>query len=329
MKCLKNKVLPLIAAVTYFGLSITIYAQGTLSETITTMELQGKLTNAEAQRAGANPATEANKADQQQTIARFDKVAQKLLRSLHTGRFDREDFSATWLAYLPADKNFSDNINTLIRPVLAQFGRAEKLLEGKIVGPGKATFPVQFSGGTLDMTFSLDQQDKITEWILTPPTTPARPAADEQTTKPVETQVISPALPEDTNVPDIKDFNSFQREINRMNIETRSEEQMWLGRLEQKPQLASAIEELVTAELMFIRKLAESENAGQTVKAIDLVLKQRQERLAKLEEKLKDERQQQMIERREERGLRGERPERERTRERPSRRTREPAPEQP
>ncbi|MFH1371986.1 MAG: hypothetical protein ABII09_11975 [Planctomycetota bacterium] len=332
MNCLKNKVLPLIAAVMYLGLSITLYAQGTLSETVTTMELQQQMRSGETRPTTASPAAEATNADQQQTIARFEKVAQKLLKSMQTGRFDREDFSATWSTMLPADANFSDSINALCRPVLAQFGRAEKLLEGKIVGPGRAIFPVQFSGGTLDMTLSLDTQDKIGEWLLTPKTTqtaaPGRPMAGEQETKPVEAQATAPGLPEETNAPDITDFNSFQREINRMNIETRSEEQMWLGQPAQKAELARAIEELVAAQLMFIRKLAESENAEQTVKAIDFVLQQRRERSATLEEKLKDERQQQLIERRNSRTTRSERPD-QTTRERTTRRTRETPAEQP
>lgn len=306
MKCLKNKVVPpssltlrqtgLTAAVTFLGLSITLYAQGTLLETAATMELQQQIMNAEAQPPVASPVQQANNVTPQQDIARFEKAAQKLLKSMQTGRFDREDFSAMWSTMLPADTNFSDSINASYRPVLAQFGRAEKLLEGKIVGPGRAMFPVQFSGGTLDMTISLDEQDRIGEWLLMPKTTqaaaPTMPAADEQAEKPVETPAISPALPEDTNtpdVPDINDFNSFQREINRMNIETRSEEQQWMGPLERKVELARAIEELVAAQLRFIRKLAESENAEQTARAIDLVLRRRRERLNNLETKLSEE----------------------------------------
>jgi hypothetical protein len=342
MKCLKNKVVPLIAAVTYFSLSVALYAQGTLSETVTTMELQQELTNSEATPPAASPAAEANNADQQQTIARFEKVAQKLFYSLQTGRFDQADFSAIWSANLPADANFSDSINALIRPVLAQFGRAEKLGEGKILEPHKATFLLRFSGGILDMTIRLDEQNKVVEWLLTPRTTqaaaPASPVMREQPATPAETQVISPALPEDTNtpdVPDINDFNSFQREINRMNIETRSEEQMWLGQLERKAELARAIDELVDAELRFIRKLAESEDANQTVRAIDLVLRQRRERLnnltRQLTDELREERQQQTTERRPRRTTRSAegQDQTERTRERPTRRTRETPAEEP
>jgi hypothetical protein len=117
-----------------------------------------------------------------------------------------------------------------------------------------------------------------------------------------ETPLTDAGIPKDTNIPDINDFNDFQKELNRINAESRSEERRWLGRTEQKDELARAIDKLVTAELSFIRKIAESEGADKTTKAIDLVLKQRQERLEKLATKLdneaKEERQQQVVERR-------------------------------
>jgi len=335
MKRLKNQAVLLTVALACLGLSAALYAQGTLGETVTTMELQQEMRAGEGRPTQPKPEQEANKTEQP-SIARFEKVAQKLFYSLQTGRYDRADFSAIWSTQIPPDVNFTDGINALIRPALAPFGRAEKLGEGNIVGPDKAMFLVRFSGGTLNMTFSLDAQDKIGEWLLTPAApqaaAPARPVPSEQPATPAETQTISPALPEDTNaadVPDINDFNSFQREINRMNIETRSEEQIWLGPLDRKAELARAIDELVDAELRFIRKLAESEDANQTVRAIDLVIRQRRERLnnltRQLTEEIREERQQQTTERRTRRPARsadGQEPT-ERTRDRPARRTRE------
>ncbi|MBN2019129.1 MAG: Ig-like domain-containing protein [Sedimentisphaerales bacterium] len=128
--------------------------------------------------------------------------------------------------------------------------------------------------------------------------TPIVESAPAQTPQPAEEIKIS----KNDDAPDINDFNSFQRELIRINIETRSEEQQWLGPLERKEDMVRAIDELVAAELRFIQKLAESENAEQTVKAIELVLRQRQDRLNKLITKLNDElraeRQQQTRERR-------------------------------
>jgi hypothetical protein len=300
------------------------------------MELQQELMNSEAKPAEASPAAEANNADQQPDIARFEKVAQKLFYSLQTGRFDQADFSETWLnKTVPADSNFTNTINALYRPMLSQFGRAEKLGEGKILEPYKATFLVRFSGGTQDMTIVIDEQDKVIAWFFKPTAqaaAPASPTTREQPAAPAETPAISPTLPEEANtphIPDINDFNSFQREINRMNIETRSEEEQWLGQLERKAELARAIDELVDAELRFVRKLAESEDANQTVRAIDLVLRLRRERLnnltTKLTEEIRGERQQQATERRPRRTTRPTegQDQTERTRERPTRRPRE------
>jgi len=124
-----------------------------------------------------------------------------------------------------------------------------------------------------------------------------KPAAGER--------MAAPKLSTDTNIPDINDFNdSQQRELNRINFEARSEERQWLGQLDnKKAELARAIDDVVTAELRFIRKLASAEDVNKTTKAIDLVLKQRQERLeklvTKLEDEMKQERQKQPPERRE------------------------------
>ncbi len=127
---------------------------------------------------------------------------------------------------------------------------------------------------------------------------------------------------------DINDFNDFERELKRIDIETRSEQKEWLGELDRKEDLAKAIDDLAAAELRFIRKLANLEGAEKTIKAIDLVLKQRRERLetlvTKLQEELKEQRLQNTPERRERRAPRAER-----TRERPTRRTREPRVEEP
>jgi hypothetical protein len=139
---------------------------------------------------------------------------------------------------------------------------------------------------------------------------------------------VSPAadVTTDTQEPEINDLNAFKQELNRMDIEARAEENEWLGRLERKADLARAADEVVVAELRFLRKMAEAEGADKTVEAIDLVLKRRQERLAKLtaklEEEMKEARQQQAAERRERRSSRA-------AERQPGRRTREaPAGEQ-
>ena len=106
-----------------------------------------------------------------------------------------------------------------------------------------------------------------------------------------------PAMAADTNIPDVNDFNAFKREIDRIDMEARGEDTQWLGKPEKKPELAKAMNDVVVAELRFLRKVAATVNDTNTVEAIDLVLKKRQDRLnklvTKLENETKEERQQQ------------------------------------
>jgi DNA-binding LytR/AlgR family response regulator len=101
----------------------------------------------------------------------------------------------------------------------------------------------------------------------------------------------------DTNVPDVNDFNTFKREIDRIDMEARGEDTQWLGKPEKKQELARAMDDVVVAELRFLRKVAAAANDTNTVEAIDLVLKKRHDRLnklvTKLENEAKEERQQQ------------------------------------
>jgi hypothetical protein len=288
---------------------------GTLGETVTSIglseEIDGASTPANAPK--PKPRSEPRRAPTpepnvvapaaQQGPTKIEKVAQKLFQSLQSGVFDRSDFSPAWDAVVPKDANFSNGINALCKPLFDQFGKPENLGPCQMTGPNSAVFPLQCAKGALIMTVSLDPQEKIAEWrLLIPPAsqTPVPPAMI-----PLPAALPPPAAqeaPPEANTIDIKDFNGFQREINRINIETRNEEEQWLGTMERKAELARAIDDLAAAQLRFLRKLAETEHAEQTVKAIDLVLKQRQDRLnkltTKLQDELKDQRQQQATERR-------------------------------
>jgi ribosome-associated translation inhibitor RaiA len=98
-----------------------------------------------------------------------------------------------------------------------------------------------------------------------------------------------PAMTADTNVPEVNDFNAFKQELNRIDMEARSEDTQWLGKQEKKAELAKAMDDVVVAELRFLRKVAAAANDANTVEAIDLVLKKRQDRLNKLVTKLENE----------------------------------------
>jgi len=136
-----------------------------------------------------------------------------------------------------------------------------------------------------------------------PPETTAQPNVQEGS--PVatgtETPTAAPAMTADTNVPDVNDFNAFKQELNRIDMEARGEDTQWLGKQEKKAELAKAMDEVVVAELRFLRKVAAATNDANTVEAIDLVLKKRQDRLnklvTKLENEVKEERKQQAGER--------------------------------
>jgi hypothetical protein len=459
LDALKSNALPLFAIVLWLIVCQPTSGQETLGEAVTSIEIQGQLMGNEAKPPVAQPKAtpEANALQAQQDIEKLEKVAQKLMQSMQSGSYDRADFSQFWDTIVPKETNFSDGVNAILKPVFEKFGNAETLGKGKVVGPNKAVFPLQFTKGTVNMTLSIDQQDKIVEWTLTPAATvlaavasasgapvvvktspqafannlepslkeitvtfdqpmmdkswswtgegetfprmtappsydqsrmtctlpvsmepgkvyligvndekfqnfksakgvPAKPyvilfatkssdgkptpipedmlkeaqAINEQSKVAVINRMkqVSPAadVTTDTQEPEINDLNAFKQELNRMDIEARAEENEWLGRLERKADLARAADEVVVAELRFLRKMAEAEGADKTVEAIDLVLKRRQERLAKLtaklEEEMKEARQQQAAERRERRSSRA-------AERQPGRRTREaPAGEQ-
>ena len=274
------------------------YGQGTLVETVGTMEIGQEVDNAANRSAPARgpadmrrPVQSESVATEQQEMARLVKMAQKLMQSMQSGSYDKEDFSAVWNNVVPMDDNFSNGINAVLKPVFDQFGRAEKLGDGKITAPDKAVFIVEFTRGNINMILALDPQDKIAEWALTPVApNPAETA----------TGVEAPAV-----TADINDFNAFKQELDRIDMEARGEDAQWLGKQEKKAELAKAMDEVVVAELKFLRKVAAAEKDANTVEAIDIVLKKRQDRLnklvTKLENEVKEERRQQTTERRERR----------------------------
>jgi hypothetical protein len=132
-------------------------------------------------------------------------------------------------------------------------------------------------------------------------TPPPELQQQDQAPATVETTPAVPVVMADTNVPDVNDFNAFKRELDRIDIEARGEDTQWLGKQEKKAELAKAMDDVVVAELRFLRKVAAAANDANTVEAIDLVLKKRQDRLnklvTKLENELKEERRQQAGER--------------------------------
>jgi ribosome-associated translation inhibitor RaiA len=143
-----------------------------------------------------------------------------------------------------------------------------------------------------------------------PAETTAQPGLNERgpVATGAETPPAAPAVTAETNVPDINDFNAFKQELIRIDIEARGEDAQWLGKQEKKAELAKAMDDVVVAELRFLRKVAAAANDANTVEAIDLVLEKRRDRLnklvTKLENELKEERRQQAGERQQRRPTR-------------------------
>jgi hypothetical protein len=135
------------------------------------------------------------------------------------------------------------------------------------------------------------------------PPTPPQTDLQQQTPAPatVETAPAAPVVTPEPNVPEVNDFNGFKRELDRIDSGARLEDNQWLGKQEKKAEIARAMNDVIVAELRFLRKVALAANDSNTVEAIDLVLKKRQDRLnklvPKLENELKEERQQQAGER--------------------------------
>jgi 3-hydroxyisobutyrate dehydrogenase-like beta-hydroxyacid dehydrogenase len=104
----------------------------TLGEVVTTMGIQQQLMGNEVQNRIKEPNlnTESNMEKEKATktiakqpgIEKLEKVAQKLMLSLQTGKYDQRDFSAVWSTVIPKDANFNDGINTLLKPLFEQYG---------------------------------------------------------------------------------------------------------------------------------------------------------------------------------------------------------------
>lgn len=121
---------------------------------------------------------------------------------------------------------------------------------------------------------------------------PAKPAP-----APMCPPAVAPDTNADANIPEVNDFNAFKRELDRIDVSARGEDAQWLDKQEKKTELAQAMNNVVVGELRFLRKVAASANDVNTMEAVDLLLKKRQDRLQKLVTKIegeaKEDRQQQ------------------------------------
>jgi len=301
-QCLKFRTLSLWVVAVYLGLCMPLYGQGTLLETTTTMELQGELMNAETkavtsavvQPADANaplPAAAGAPIVVKTSPQAFANDVEPSLGKI-TVTFDQPMTNASW-SWIGGGDTYP---KTAGQPSYDQ-GRtacslAVKLEPNKVywVGINSPSYQnFKSASGVPAKQYVILFATKGSDGEPTPiPADMLKEArAINEKTEPPANEVDAQ---KDANAPDVNDFNDFQRELSRINIEAKGEERQWLGRIDQKEELVKAVDDLATAELKFIRKLAESEGADKTTRAIDLMLKQRRERLAELTTKLENER---------------------------------------
>lgn len=96
---------------------------------------------------------------------RFEKVVRPMVEAINDADYTAigADFGQVMLDFFPLEKRvpFFENMT-------AQYGKIERLGEGKYVPPNQAVFPAYFERGILDITIVLDEKDKIIGLLFLP-----------------------------------------------------------------------------------------------------------------------------------------------------------------
>jgi murein DD-endopeptidase MepM/ murein hydrolase activator NlpD len=97
---------------------------------------------------------------------RFQKVADRLVKAINAEDYPaiRQDFAKATLDALPLD-----NVKTVFKSMMVQFGKLEKLDPPRLVPPDQAIFVAHFERAVLDLTLVLDQQNKVVGLLFSPP----------------------------------------------------------------------------------------------------------------------------------------------------------------
>lgn len=209
-------------------------------------------------------------------LDRFEKVANGIVKAYNKADYAgiQKDFSGLMLKNFPLEKS-----EPFFKNMKAQYGKFKNLGIGQFVPPNQAIFPAQLKRGALNIKVVLDDNDKIIGlWFLPPALGPgvATEVADANSASEDPN-----AVEEDEELVELKDAiealdqdaEPIARELTRRTISDRT-------------RLANAIQEVVSAEIAFLREVAVSENAEKTVRAIDLLIKKRNERHEELKERL-------------------------------------------
>lgn len=98
-------------------------------------------------------------------IERFDKAARVLVEAINASDYPRiqQSFNQTMRDALPPEKG-----EPFFRNLLTDFGKIERLEPGRFVPPSQVVFAVHFERAVLDMTVTLDSEDKVCGLLLLP-----------------------------------------------------------------------------------------------------------------------------------------------------------------
>lgn len=148
--------------------------------------------------------------------------------------------------------------------------------------------------GTEQKTSETQQQQQLQQLLY--PDNPDQSQTVPRTPTTIARTDMEEQLIADPNkiIAKIKEFEGLQEELDKVDDESRDEEQAWLQtRTDNRLNLARSVKKQVATELIFLRKLAEQEKAEKTLAAIDGLLLKRHERFESITEKLEEQKREQ------------------------------------
>ncbi len=98
-------------------------------------------------------------------VDRFETIANRLVKAIDAGDYAEIDkeFNQGMREALPPERS-----EAFFRNLARDFGKIEKLGAGRYVPPDQVVFPVRFAQAVLDMTITLDNEDKIAGLLFLP-----------------------------------------------------------------------------------------------------------------------------------------------------------------
>lgn len=205
---------------------------------------------------------------QQESIARYERVVKDMVKAINAGDYAgvQKDFGPVMHQAFPLDKT-----KTFFGALTAQYGKIERVGDGKITEPGQAVFPAYCEHGTLSMKVVLDEQDKVAGlWFL--------PQVGADAGQKAEAGISSVADPNAR----LKIFEELDKQLKKLVKGIRRLMIKWTKNPDEaKVDLAKSILRRNTKEFKLVREFAVQENAVKTVEAIDKLLAAKDEQLEK------------------------------------------------